>query len=70
MNGTAAGILSALLDAAPVIALLLLAADFIRCRHRCRNEERRLREAIAAFRDAEARDPGPLEPEDGTGKTE
>ena len=66
MNGTAAGVLSTLLDAAPVIALLLLALDFIRCRHRCRNEERRLREAISAFRAAENQAPKPANEEEET----
>ena len=57
MNGFAAvRILPFLLDAVPVAALVLLAADFLWSRHRCRTEERRLREAISAF-EAAGEDP-------------
>lgn len=49
-NAILTGAASLLLDIIPIAALIALTVAFLRGRHRCREEERTLRESIELFR--------------------
>ena len=52
-NEMVAGGSSFLLDVIAVVVIIILAVAFVRVRHRHKNEERLLREKIAAFEEEE-----------------
>lgn len=54
MTGPASGLLSLLLDAVPVLGIVLLVISFLGRRSRYRSEEEKLREEIRLFREGRA----------------
>ncbi len=54
MTGAASGLLSLLLDAVPVLGIVLLGISFLSRRSRYRGEEEKLKEEIRLFREGKA----------------
>ena len=56
MTAAASGMISLLLDAVPVLAIVLLGISFLIRRSDCRREEEQLREEIRLFREGKGRE--------------
>ena len=56
MTAAASGMISLLLDAVPVLAIVLLGISFLRRRSEYRREEEQLREEIRLFREGKGRE--------------